>query len=469
METIRLLGLDFGSTTSSALAASAKVLRNSATGRMELCQPTILFRSERAFTPVAGNEIDEQALSRLLDQWLREAALDSKSLGAGGVIITGLAAQKNNVATIKALVKDRVGCALFATADDPCLESWLAFMGSCLGLSRSNPEAYILNLDIGGGTTNLALGRNGDVLRTGCLLVGARHFQVVPGTYRLQSMSAHAAQLLHDLKIDRHLGEELAPAELKAIVDFYVSLIESEVEGATQSLQEKPYQHYLQAPFDPLPAATPVITLSGGVGELVYRQLGGEPLPEPTAFGDLGIDLAERLMRSPLLSRSLKTHIPENGGHATVFGICLYGTEISGATLYLPEPELLPLPDLPIVGRINMETGDRELQRVVDLVRRSRIGACIQIELASADAVSVKKIGLTLAAALRNHPLSENRALVLFVSQNVGKSLGSYASSWGRLPVKLIVVDEIDARTARFASLGAMRDNVVPVSLYGLQ
>jgi len=51
----------------------------------------------------------------------------------------------------------------------------------------------------------------------------------------------------------------------------------------------------------------------------------------------------------------------------------------------------------------------------------------------------------------------------------VGKTVGSYASDWGRLPVKLIVTDELACRNSRFASLGATRDNVVPVSFYGMQ
>ncbi len=42
------------------------------------------------------------------------------------------------------------------------------------------------------------------------------------------------------------------------------------------------------------------VTLSGGVGELVYAHLQGRPWPPTTRFGDLGIDLARRLVeRSP--------------------------------------------------------------------------------------------------------------------------------------------------------------------------
>jgi ethanolamine utilization protein EutA len=97
------------------------------------------------------------------------------------------------------------------------------------------------------------------------------------------------------------------------------------------------------------------------------------------------------------------------------------------------------------------------------------MGGCIHIDLANATAATVKKIGQKLARMLSAQPLTHDRVLVLFVAKNAGKSLGSYATNWGRVPVNLIVIDEIATRSARFASLGAMRDNVVPVSLYGLE
>ena len=151
------------------------------------------------FTPFTNNLIDEQILAGHLDRWLRESGVTPGTFTSGGVIITGLAAQKANVAAIEALVKQRVGDALFAVAEDPCLESWLAFMGSCLALSWAEPEAHFLNLDIGGGTTNLAMGINGEVLRCGGLYAGARHFQFVPGTYRITGLSSYAVRLLKDL------------------------------------------------------------------------------------------------------------------------------------------------------------------------------------------------------------------------------------------------------------------------------
>jgi ethanolamine utilization protein EutA len=224
-----------------------------------------------------------------------------------------------------------------------------------------------------------------------------------------------------------------------------------------------------------------VITLSGGVGELVYNHIRGEPLPPTTAFGDLGIDLARRLIQSPVLSRHLRTHVPANFGHATVYGLSLHGTEVSGTTPYLPYPGVLPLRDLPIVARLRMDASVASVasvpsveavQQAVDMAARGRRGGCIEIDAgtrAGTDFETVKKLGTNLATALRKAAFPADRSLVLLVPQNVGKTIGSYASDWGRLPVKLIVIDEVSSRSCRFISLGVMKGNVVPVSFYGMQ
>jgi ethanolamine utilization protein EutA (predicted chaperonin) len=58
--------------------------------------------------------------------------------------------------------------------------------------------------------------------------------------------------------------------------------------------------------------------------------------------------------------------------------------------------------------------------------------------------------------------------LVLLVGENIGKALGGYVSQWGSNAVKLIVLDEIEPLDARFVQIGALRDQVVPISFYGM-
>jgi len=482
-EAVTMVGLDFGSTTSSAIVAHALVARSSATGRMSFGAPEIRYRSEPVFTPFKNNQIDENALQKHLDQWLQESGVIPEELFAGGAIITGLATEADNAGRITQLVKKRVGEAIIATASDPCLESWLAFMGSCSALSRCNPDRPIINLDIGGGTTNPALGKNGVVLATGCYFIGARHFQFEPGTYTLTSISTYGQILIRHLGISKTIGATLNTSEREAILDFYLELLESIVSQNSEINSDETTTAHTQVPLTVQTGEQkPVVTFSGGVGELIYQYSTGTPLPSTTYFGDLGIDLAVRIAQAPLLATSITDFIPENMGRATVYGLAIHSTEISGATLFLPKQEILPLQDLPIVGKITMDEVAEDIQKLLTLIARNKGGA---IQILSSQNVTekptilqgpfvekhqrVKDLGQKIANILQAIEFSAETPLVLLAPGNFGKSLGNYATDWKKLSLNLVVIDEISDRNAHFVNIGRIHNNIVPVSFYGVQ
>ena len=133
----KLVGLDFGTTTSSALVAEGLVRRNAVTGRMELSVTRETFRSPLMFTPLDGDRLDLAAILRLVDGWLARGGIvpSHADVAGGGALLTGLTARRENASGLVAAIRKRLGPALVATADDPCLESWLAFQGSCAPLS----------------------------------------------------------------------------------------------------------------------------------------------------------------------------------------------------------------------------------------------------------------------------------------------------------------------------------------------
>ena len=467
---VQLVGLDFGSTTASAIVATAQLARNCVTGRRELNQIEQTFRSEPVFTPFRGDSIDIERAEAYIDEWLACGNVDPPVLKVfgGGALITGLAARQSNAAALAESIRRRLGDTLIATADDPCLESWLAFMGSCRELSRGLPDAPFLNLDIGGGTTNLAWGQAGEVSRVGCYYVGARHVEVVPGTYKMVRLSPFALRLFEELSIQARAGDVLSADDVAAILDFYVRALEAAILGNDEFLSREAVRLHQQVAFRPPQGATPVITLSGGVGELAYRHARGERLPATTAFGDLGIDFAERICQSPLLAKDLKQFVPPNLGRATVYGLTIHNTEVSGSTLFLPRPAILPLGDLPIVGRLGIDATPEQILSLLELARVSTRGAGLFVDCPPEDWQAIKSLGQRVAAALDACSFPSDRPLVLFVAGNVGKTLGQYASRWGASNVNLVVIDEIPDRRADFARVGRICENSVPVSFYGL-
>ena len=231
MKDVRLVGLDFGTTTSRCVAATARLSRNAVTGRQELSEIREVFCSPVVLTPFADEGLDARQLEAYLDDWLTAAGADGEKLFGGGAIVTGLAAQQPNFPALIERIRSRVPDVLVASAGDPCLEAWLAFQANAGAVSRANPDRWVINLDIGGGTTNIAAGRAGEVIRTGSLFVGARHVQVEPGTYRVVKLSRFARALFQELGIPVSPGERLRSDQLTAILDWQIELIEFALVG----------------------------------------------------------------------------------------------------------------------------------------------------------------------------------------------------------------------------------------------
>ena len=466
---VKLIGLDFGTTTCSAVVASAELAQNAVSGRAELSQLRECFRSEMIFTPLRDDRLDLDRLESQLDEWLAASGVCSDEIFGGGALLTGLTARKQNADGLVRLVESRLGDALIAAADDPCFESWLAFMGSCGGLSRNHPETPIINLDIGGGTTNLALGLNGEVLRVGCLFVGARHVQVEPGSYRIVKLSSYATQLFAELGIQKAIGDSLTPAEVDRILDFYLTLLIASVSGDAEPFQNSVVRLHQQVPFRlPQFAASPIITLSGGVGELVYSHLSGLSWPTTTYYGDLGIDLARRLVGMREWADHWRSFVPAGGGRATVYGLLRHSTQVSGNTLFLPNPGVLPLRNVPIFGSISPQSTDDEIRHGLELVRRSGQGGCLSVRLPMEENSRVRELGGRVARLLRDDAFPASTPLVLLVDRNLGKALGHCVTDWGRLACNVVVVDEISFRRAQFLQIGRMQNQVVPVSFHGM-
>lgn len=424
---------------------------------MELFDSRIIYHSPLAFTPFTGNKLQLANLRSELDRWFREAGIGPKDLFGGGVIVTGLAAETQNASALKEALKPLLGDSLFVTASDPHLESWLAFQGACYKLCLEFPEETFLNLDIGGGTTNWALGDANGVSSTGCAFVGARHFQIDP-SHKILALSAHAKRLLKFLDLSKRVGQTLEKKERDQIVTCYVNFLEALVDRSVSLTQAELFQ----MTGDPLVTKIPFrITFSGGVGELVY-----DAEDEENPFGDLGGYLAAAILRSPKLTKEIDDFIPWAAGRATVIGLTLHHLDLSGHSIYLSEPTLLPIPNIPILGRIGAQDSEDKIGRTLKKICRLPEGGALVVD-AGSDPAQVKELGNKLLHIFENDSIS--KPIVLFTKDNIGKVLGNYATDWGRLKVPLAVIDEISTEGAKFACLGPLKNQIVSVSFYGLK
>ena len=469
---VLLLGLDFGSTTCSALIVSAVMASNVVAASAQFNAPQIVYRTTPVFTPFLTEHINAMQISQLIRTWLSESKIKVTQLFAASAIITGLAAQKGNVDAIRALIAAHIPNAAIIAADDPHLESWLAFMGSCAALSRYHASTPILNLDIGGGTTNAALGENGNVLSTGCHFIGARHIQFVPGGYQLSGVSSYGKALLDHFGIQKTIGDVLNKIEITQIMTFYVQALEAITQNNHAFFASPIAAMHLQSAWNMALSAHHKITFSGGIGELVYQIAAGKPVASTTFYGDFGIDLAQAIVASPVLSANLKTHVPENLGRATVTGLALNSTEVSGSSIYLANPNILPLHEIPILAKLPFDAPIAAWQQALSQIKtRGKVlnngGTCLQITYQYLPSLQqIKALATMLSAEILR--INMLKPLVLLIEGNFGKTLGNYITHWGKLSLVLVVIDEVSMRDAHFVNLGKLQQGLVPVSFYGM-
>lgn len=439
-----LLGFDLGTTTSTCVLASAGIRKNSVSGRMEFYDYRIEKPPEVRFTPLTADDlIDLKTLSAYFDDWLPKVRRDLH----GGAIVTGLTARKKNAGEIEKLLRKKLGNLVCATLEDPRLESWVSFMGSAHDLSCEHPEEVFLNLDIGGGTTNLAIGRAGKVEDTASYFVGARHFRFRPGTFELTHLSSHARELAPHAVIGKVL-------EVTPIVGEYVKILEGWARGVDQAPATLHQVGFVGKPLRPT-----AITFSGGVGELVY----GKRKTKRTEYGDLGGELADAIRKSAVLGPHVKRFMPSNRGLATVVGLAIHNQEISGTSIYIAEGISPPFPQLPIIGRMG-EGDDIDKSLAAGLTLQG--GCCVQLQLADDSFTGLKSLAAKLRGVLQSS--SGQGPFLFLVDKNVGKTLGNLITDWGKHPLPVLVLDEIPPREGRFIQIGSPRKGIVPVSFYGM-
>src|SRR5207247_4456366 len=124
-------------------------------------------------TPYAGNRerIDDQALGRLVDESYAQAGLTPENVDTGAIILTGEAIRRDNARAIADLFASQRGDFVCASAGHH-FEALLAAHGSgTIALTEEEPRR-LLNIDIGGGTTKLAVVEHGTVQQTAALHVG---------------------------------------------------------------------------------------------------------------------------------------------------------------------------------------------------------------------------------------------------------------------------------------------------------
>src|SRR5215468_11415488 len=315
------VGVDIGSSTSHLVFS--RIVLERLDSRYVVTERESFYQSEILLTPYATDEeIDADALGAFIGKQYDNAMVDPEEIDAGALILTGVAVRRSNARRIGELFAAQAGKLVAVSAGDS-LETVMAAYGSG-AVARSIREGMaVMNVDVGGGTSKIAVCHDGVVAAITAVDVGAR-LVCTDATGRITQLEEAGRRFGDDLGLKLAVGAELAPQDAKRLAarmaDSLFAAMRGDAPriGATDLLR-----------LDPLAFGGRVdaVTFSGGVSEYVYGWESGN-------FGDLGGLLAAEI-RDRVVATGIRMEPPAQGIRATVIGASEYTTQVSGSTIFV--------------------------------------------------------------------------------------------------------------------------------------
>lgn len=390
----------------------------------------------------------------------RTANIAVTDVDTGAVIVTGETAKKSNAEWIVNALAGESGKFVAATAG-PNFEAVLAAYGSGAVTRSMETGKTIMNVDIGGGSSNIAVCRDGRVVATAAINVGGRLIATnqTGAIIRLEETGKKLAALIG---ISLKIGTVLQEAHKQRIADALAeSLIESIHGRNTQSTT----QLLMMTPPLEFNEDIHLVTFSGGVAEYVYGT-------ENSTFNDLGVDLARSIMkRTEALGMTIEK--PDQRIRATVIGAGNFSLQVSGSTTFLSSGLEYPIRDLPVLVPFTprRKASANDIQRAISSALRRfdlREGEDRMI-LSFNDAVrpsyeNLAEFARGVVAALPV-TISKNRPILLCFDTDIGNSVGNIMRRETGITNQILSIDEISLSEGDFIDIGApiIEDVVVPV------
>jgi ethanolamine utilization protein EutA len=466
------VGIDIGSSTSHLMFASVRLQRKTQalSSQFVMVERRILWKSPILLTPfLPDGSIDAVALGDFVADAYREAGIAPGAVDTGAVILTGEAIKRTNARAIADIFAEDSGRFVCASAGHH-LECVLAAHGSgVVALSRRNAST-ILNVDIGGGTTKLALVERGEVVATCAFAVGGR-LMAFGEDGVLQRADESALGAAAALGIRLSVGVRPPPEAVARIVDALaeasISLIRGdEPAGLARELLLTPA---LPAGWT-APART--IAFSGGVSEFIYGR-------EPRDFGDIARALGERITAAFRAGRMpAPMTLPHEGIRATVIGASQFTVQVSGKTIHISENADLPLRNVPVIAPDLVLDERIAVPDVAQSIQAALARATLDEDRAMALAIRwhgdplYKRLralaeGITLALAPRASCLAP---LVLMIDGDVGRTLGYILEHELAIGRHVVSIDGIQLKEFDFVDIGEVirPADVVPVVIKSL-
>ena len=430
-EKLLSLGLDVG-TTSTQMVLSELTIENLAGSfavpQMEIQERKILYKSPVYFTPlIRGELVDGEKIREIVDKEYEKAGVSKTEVNTGAIIITGETSRKENARSVLDALSKYAGEFVVATAG-PDLESVLAAKGAGAVEYSAKTGKRVLHMDIGGGTSNLALIEDGKITATTCLNVGGRLLKMDENG-RILYVSPVLKGLFHKKE-----GEVANRGEVEELAEKLVQALEM-VGGLREKteLLEKLRTKEVSGNWPDVPSGT-VISFSGGVADCIESEKNW------MEFGDMGPELGKAIRKSRLCQGEYM--LGAETIRATVIGAGCHSAQLSGSTVF-HQNVAFPLKNLPVVEDASA------------LAQLDGPGV-LMITGEALDFAGVRDLAKHLTATLKP-------PVYLAVSADLAKALGVQLALAMGPESQILCIDRVCLREGDFLDVGAPVGPAIPV------
>lgn len=470
--TLLSVGIDIGSAGTQVIFSRVQLRRLSEqlTSRYFVVGRETLYQSPVTLTPYLSEErIDDGVIGEIIDAAYHAAGIHPDNVDTGAVILTGEALRRENAKAIADVVADVGGEFVCATAGHH-MESMLAAYGSGAAHASHLRGVPLINIDVGGGTTKLAVVENGHVLHTAAIHLGGR-LAVVDADGRLVRLDPAGQRIASLAGCDWTLGQVVPSEELAQVAEWMADAL---VAALTQDPAPAGVRDlWLTEPLGSIGGLAGAM-FSGGVGEYVYWR-------EERDFGDLGRRFGHAI-RDRLDSGRLSLPLAPAGEciRATAVGASEYSVQLSGNTVYISSPrDLLPRKNVQVL-QPRLRQGDAIDAHVVAEAIRAHFERFDLIEGDTEVALAFHWPGAPsyprLAALARGivealpRTIAAEKPLMILLDADVAQTLGALLKEEIGVASEVLTLDGLSLWDFDYIDLGRVRmpSFTVPVTIKSL-
>ena len=461
------VGVDVGSSTSH-LAFSNLLLKKderSATRRFKIQERNIVYEGRIINTPfLDDNTIDIVRLTDFFKEEYKRAGIDPADIQTGAVIVTGESARKQNAKQIVEALSNDAGKFVAATAG-PNFESVIAAMGSGAAARSKEYNKTILSCDIGGGTSNFAISKNGETLSTSCISVGGRVLGV-SSKGKIWRLDEPAGKVMQHLGLNYKIGDQISREDIERIVKKFAEILFEVITGPANSALAR--QLMLTDDLD-FPSRIDEYSFSGGVAELMYGGLDN--------YDDIGQILADHINSLiPKLNSAVVE--PPNKIRATVIGAGAYSLSISGSSGFMDDSIEFPIRNVPVI-RVDVDQAKLSVDHVTSQIKISFKRFDIEegeeiIALYFKDPVMANYSQLELFAksieTVLANTIKRKMPIILIFETDIACSVGNVIRRETDLKTNLLSLDELNLKEGDWIDIGEplVAGQVFPVTVKSL-